>query len=123
MLRMLQGEDAREQRLRATREHQQRQGEIASRDAEAAPGMAQNVALAQMANQQRRLPLDYAAIIQYRAIDPGQFVHLPSDEECRRALRASGPNVCECHVVHGDHLKIEAGCPTHGALLAKKLKK
>lgn len=86
MQTVLPGEDGRQREQRAQRERERLDAEIRRRDALTVPSEAAAVADAQIANRNLRRPLDYAAILKYRAIEPGLFTLLPSDEECRRAL-------------------------------------
>jgi len=92
MQTVLQDEDGSERNRRAQREAEQRRAEIARRDASVAPTEAERVAAAQLANQRFRRPLDYAAIIKFRAIEPGRFTLLPGDDVCRAALGLTGPD-------------------------------
>ena len=110
------GEDATERNRRVARETQALEAVIRERDAATVPTEAERVALREMENRSRRMPHDYAAILKYRAEAPGLFVHLPDDDECRRALAAAGPAVCTCHEADAGWLRIEAGCPSHGQL-------
>jgi len=52
---------------------------------------AERVATCQIDNVHQKRPVDYAAIIMYRAERPDLFMLLPSDDECRKAMEQPRP--------------------------------
>lgn len=60
-------------------------------DTESVIDPVHDLALTQMANVARRIPLDYAAIIQGRSARPEFFKFLPDDAACRAALGIEQP--------------------------------
>lgn len=87
MLTVLQDEDGKQRENRGIREHAAAMAEIRRRDESVVPTESERVAHAQIRNRACNRGIDYAAIIKHRAIEPGLFVNLPTDDECRRALK------------------------------------
>jgi len=79
-------ESGNERLRRKTREEEAMHKAIRAHDAETVPNAIEDMALTQLNNQVRRIPLDYAGIMRGRAARPEFFMHLPSDAECRKML-------------------------------------
>lgn len=85
------GEDARKRLHRMEQEGKAMEALVKAKDAETVIPEIEKFAHRQMYNRTRGIPLDYAQIMAYRAERPELFIHLPSDDECRKALGLPEP--------------------------------